>query len=224
MKSIFSLICFLFLLIALPGCFSDFEGGTSKPMQEDFDKIRLDHLFKIDSLISEYYSKTGHYPLAGRALGSVPIIVKIATESQIKRDDGRVLYIVDLITRSHDGVLAQRPERVEVLSLQELGEALSSGLGRPVALPMDRQKVPVNKPSMYLYVYYDGVYDVSAYLHNQFSFARHLGDFYYKVTISNRTNAEGGIWTVEDLANQEEFLNFIRSPFNKPGYEPRYRF
>ncbi len=43
---------------------SKFEGNTSKSMQEDFDKIRLDHILIISELVNEYKEKVGQFPLA----------------------------------------------------------------------------------------------------------------------------------------------------------------
>ena len=104
------------------------------------------------------------------------------------------------------------------MTLQEFTSELEKVLQRKVKVPVDPQKVPVNKPSLYYYTYYLGVFDVTAFLHNNFSFARNLGEFHNKITVGHRSYPQSGIWTPEDLIEQQEFKQFFQSLFNKGGY------
>ncbi len=186
-------------------------------MQEDFDKIRLDHVLIIDALVKEYKAKTGKYPFEGK-YEQLPVAVVIESEAQKESHKGNVPLFIDLSTRAVDGDIPPQPKRIETITIQELNEELSSGLQKDVTLPVDPQKVPVNKPSVYVYTFYLGVYDITAFLHNEFAFARPLNEFNNKITVGNRSHPESGIWTAEDLIALEEFRTFFQAPFNKPGY------
>ena len=203
-------------MICLFGC--GFEGGTFEPMQEDFDKIRLDHLLSINALIQEYKNSTGTYPFETHS-NQLPVIVVIQTEKQKETHQGNVPLFLDLESRISDGKLPTQPERIDSHIVQEFEELLSQGLKRTIILPKDHQKVPVNKPSVYIYTYYIGVYDVTAFLHHDLSFTRALGPFNYKITVGNRSVPDAGIWTANELMQSEEFKEFFFSPFNKPGYK-----
>lgn len=206
------LLCFSFLQFSC----SEFEGGTSKSMQEDFDKIRLDHILIISNLVNEYKEKNGHFPFAN--LSDLPVYVTIASEEQIKNNKGRSRIFIDLNTRITDGNTPKKPKGIKKVSFQEFKTELERGLLRTINLPIDPQKVPVNKPSMYFYTYYLGVFDVTAFLHNKFSFTRNLNQFNNKITIGNRSHPASAIWTPQDLMKQEEFRHFFQSAFNREGY------
>lgn len=186
-------------------------------MQQDFDRIRLDHLFIIAKLMREYESKAGHFPFANSADGK-PVAVVIASEEQLKNDDGRVQIMLDLQTRANDGDVPSKPERIVMRTINELTEELETVLEREITLPIEPQKVPVNKPSVYVFTSYLDVFDVSAFLHNSFPFARKLGDFNYKITVSNRSNQESGIWKPEELMRDADFRDFFSAAFNRSGY------
>ena len=205
-----------FIISCLFGC--DFEGGTSKSMQEDFDKIRMDHLFVINELVQEYKSTTGKYPFETDS-AQLPAIVIIQTEKQKETHKGNVPIFLDLETRTTNGQIPKQPQRVDMRTVQEFEKILSDGLKRNIILPKDHQKVPVNKPSVYIYTYYLGVYDVTVFLHNDFPFARNIGPFYNKLTVGNRTAPDASIWTADDLMQQNEFRTFFLSKFNRGGYE-----
>jgi hypothetical protein len=185
-------------------------------MQEDFDKIRLDHILIISELVSEYKEKVGHFPFANYS--EKPVYVKIATEEQIQNDKGRSNVFLDLSTRAEDGKIPAQPKSIEEVSLQEFTVELEKGLQRPIKIPVDPQKIPVDKPSLYFYTYYLGVFDITAFLHNNVSFARNIGQFYNKITVGNRSYPQSGVWAPKDLTAQEEFRRFFQSPFNKGGY------
>ena len=205
-----------FIILCLFGC--DFEGGTSKSMQKDFDKIRLDHILTINALIQEYKTTTGKYPFED-GLAQMPVVVTIQTDKQKETHNGNVPIILDLESRAVNGLFPEQPPRIDMRTVQEFEKLLSEGLKRDVILPKDPQKVPVNKPSVYIYTYYLDVYDVTAFLHHDLSFARNLGPFNNKVTIGNRSLPQVGIWKAEDLMQQDDFREFFLSKFNKGGYE-----
>ena len=102
--------------------------------------------------------------------------------------------------------------------MKELQDELERVLGRTVQIPVDPQQVPVNKPSIYIYVLYQGVYDVSVFLHQEFSFARALGPYHNKVAIASRSYPRAGIWTAEQLKKDPQFIEFFQKPFNRDGY------
>jgi hypothetical protein len=206
------------VVIFLGFCFlqvscSEFEGGTFKPMQEDFDKTRLEHILIISSLVNEYEDKVGYFPFANRSEN--PISVTIASEDQIKNDQGRAQIFLDLSTRTNDGVVPEQPKSIEKISLQEFTTELEKVLQKSITLPIDPQKVPLNKPSLYQYTYYLGVFDVTAFLHNKFSFTRTLNQFNNKISVGNRSNHHSAIWTPQELIIQEDFNQFFQSPFNE---------
>jgi hypothetical protein len=198
------------------GC--GFEGGTHKPMQEDFDKIRLDHAFIINDLIQEYRTTTGKYPFETDS-SQLPAVVIIQTEKQKETHQGKVHIFLDLETRAVNGQYPKQPPSIDRHTVQEFEALLSDGLGRDVVLPKDHQKVPMNKPSVYIYTYYLNVYDVTAFLHHELPFARNLSPYNNKITVGNRSLPEAGIWTPEDLMQQDAFRTFFLSKFNRGGYE-----
>ena len=85
-------------------------------------------------------------------------------------------------------------------------------------VPVDPQQVPVNKPSIYIYVLYRDIYDVSVFPHQGFSFARPLGPYYNKVAIASRSFPRGGFWTAEDSKKESQFIEFFQKPFNRERY------
>jgi hypothetical protein len=199
---------------------TQFEGGTLKPMQEDFDRIRLDHLLEIDSTLREFVHRKGSLPFASLA-DAVPVVVVIATDDQHQRNREGLEIRVDRELRAENGVLPPAPSRVQFVTAAAFVDALQEGLGRPISLPIDPQRVPVNKPSVYLLVLYRGVYDVSAYLHHNVEFARELGPYHNKVALANRSLPASGNWRREDLLANSAFREFFRKPFNRGGYTLR---
>ena len=160
--------------------------------------------------------KVGHFPFADYS--QKPVYVKIATEEQIENDKGRSKVFLDLSTRAVNGKIPEQPTRIEEISFKVFSAELEKGLGRPVKIPVDPQKVPVNKPSLYFYTYYLGGFDVTAFLHNSFPFARNIGPFYNKITVGRQSYPQSCIWTPKDLMDVEEFRQFFQSPFNRGGY------
>jgi hypothetical protein len=193
------------------------EGGTYRAMQEDFDRIRLDHAFVIGALIDEYRAKAGVFPFAD-GTDSVPAIVIIGTADQERRNEEFLGVRIDFDLRATNGVPAPGFTRVAPHTMKEFQDELGRVLGRAVHVPVDPQQIPVNKPSVYIYVLYRGIYDVSVFLHQGFSFARPLGPYYNKVAIASRSYPPGGFWTAERLKTEPQFIEFFQKPFNYEGY------
>ena len=204
------------ILSGIFGC--GFEGGTSKPMQEDFDKIRLDHILFINSLIKEYKTTKGKYPFETNS-EQLPVIVAIQTELQKETHKDNVPIFLDLATRAVNGQYPKQPPKIDTRTVQEFEALLSEGLHREVVLPKDPQNTPMNKPSVYIYTYYLNIYDVTAFLHHDLPFTRNLSPYNNKITVGNRSLPEAGIWTPENLIQQDSFRIFFLSKFNKGGYE-----
>jgi hypothetical protein len=198
------------------------EGGTLRSMQEDFDRIRLDHAFVIAGLIDEYRTKAGAFPFAD-GTDTMPVAVVIATPQQEERNKALVRIRVDFALRATGGEPPPRFARVEMRTMKQFQDELGRVLGRAVEVPVDPQQVPVNKPSVYTYVLYRGVYDVSVFLHQEFPFARSLGPYYNKVAIASRSYPPGGFWTAEDLKKERPFVEFFGKPFNRERYTLKTR-
>lgn len=208
-------------LASLSSCAAtQFEGGTLKAMQEDFDRIRLDHLLEIDSTLREFVHRKGSLPFASIS-DAVPVVVVIATDDQQQRNREGLDIRVDREIRAENGVLPPAPPRIQFVTASAFVDALQEGLGRPLSLPIDPQRVPVNKPSVYVLVLFRGVYDVSAYLHHNLGFARELGPYHHKVALASRSLPAAGIWRREDLLANTAFREFFRQPFNRGGYTLR---
>ncbi len=189
-------------------------------MQEDFDRIRLDHAFILDSLLTEYHQRTGTWPFA-EGTDSVAAYVVIATDAQAEANAAFVRIRVDNELRGTDGKPGPAPVGVQEYSAFALQAELARALERPVSLPVDPQRVPVNKPSVYIYVLYRDVFDVSVFLHHDVAFARPLGSFHHKVALSNRSLPYSGIWTRGQLMMEPSFREFFARSFNRGGYTMR---
>jgi hypothetical protein len=148
----------------------------------------------------------------------VPAAVVIGTDEQGERNKDLVRIRVDFALRSTNGERAPRFERVQMHTVKEFQDELARVLGHPVQVPVDPQLFPVNKPSVYTYVLYRDVYDVSVFLHQEFAFARSLGPYYNKVAIVSRSYPKSGFWTAEDLKQEPEFVEFFRKPFHRTPY------
>jgi hypothetical protein len=149
---------------------------------------------------------------------SVPAVVIIGTADQERRNKEFIRIRVDFDLRTANGVRAPGFARVGFRTMKEFQDELGRALGRAVQVPVDPQQVPVNKPSIYIYVLYQGIYDVSVFLHQEFSFARPLGPYHNKVAIASRSYPRGGFWTAEHLKKEPQFIEFFQKPFNRDGY------
>jgi hypothetical protein len=198
----------------------EYEGGTSRVMQEDFDRIRLDHAFVIGALIDEYRTKSGMFPFE-EGSDTVPAVVVIGTPDQLERNKEFIRIRVDFDLRAANGKPAPSITRIARRTTKEFQDELERVLGRSVRLPVDPQQIPVNKPSIYIYVLYRGIYDVSVFLHQQFSFARPIGPYQNKVAIASRSYPPAGFWTADDLKREPQFVEFFEKPFNRAQYTLR---
>jgi hypothetical protein len=162
----------------------------------------------------------GTFPFA-EGTDSLPAVVIIGTADQKRRNSEFIRILVDLNLRATDGVPAPSFPRATVHTMEEFQDELGRVLGRVVQLPVDPQKVPVNKPSIYIYVLYRGIYDVGVFLHQGFSFARPLGPYHNKVAIASRSYPRYGFWTAAHLKKEPQFIEFFQKPFNRDGYKLR---
>lgn len=203
------------LFLALSAC--DSGGSTSKSMQQDFDKQRLDHMLIIDGLVREYHAKTGRYPLDDTP-SQIAVAVCIQSAAQQEGHKDNIPIYLEMSTRKQDGQLPPKPDSLQSPDVGDFLTVLSAGLGREVQIPTDPQIVPVNKPCVYLYTYYLGVYDVTVFLHNPFPFAKPLDKFNHKLAVGNRSDPDNALWTAEELTQREDFRTFFIAPFNQGGY------
>ena len=210
------LLLALMFASVLVSCAS-WEGGTYKPMQEDFDKIRLDHLLQIDLAVKEYKKQKGYYPYEDQGLNT-PVMIIIQTPEQEKTHGGNVPIHMSLELRMENGLLPEPNMPAIMHSTEEFETELSSVFGEGTILPKDPQKVPVNKPSVYIYTIYKGVYEVTGFLHHKLGIARPMAQFANKITISNKTLPQQFIWTADQVMSDEEVKVFLVKPFNKGGY------
>ena len=85
----------LFILAAL---WLSCSSGKSNPEQDDFDKIRLNHIRYLYDIVREYATVKGSPPFASES-DTVPVVVIIETERQAERHNGNYPIIVHLETR-----------------------------------------------------------------------------------------------------------------------------
>ena len=85
---------------------------------------------------------------------------------------------------------------------------------------LDPQNVPTKKPCLYMFTLYRGVFDITAFLHQDVGFARKLSPFNSKITItsSKRSNPKLSVWNKGDLLRRSDFRDFILKEFNRGGY------
>lgn len=201
MKSIFQLVIFLSCLFII-GCVSggaDTRGsGTSESLQHDYDISRLEDLVKLSGHVEEYKKITGSYPYEGDV--SIPHYVLIATDEQQKYIKGGPPY-------EHKST-----------SARDFVAELRSVLGE-IEVPFDLQRVPTNKPNFYIYNVVEDTYFVAVHVHNDFSFANKVGDFYHKVEVTNQSgNNRKGTWFRSELLAHPEFNAALQAQPYKPGY------
>ena len=175
-----------------------FRSGTSEAYQHDADIIRLHDLVEIGALIEEFKDLTGKYPLEG--VTNLDNYVAIATPEQQQYNNQKIPY-------SH-----------KKTTIKEFINELESGLGRSIRMPTDPQRVPVNKPNWYVYMIRGEAYFLAIHTHNAFPFSRRIGDYYYKVEVSNRAIPDTKIWKYEELIVDKEFQSAIAASMHKSDY------
>jgi hypothetical protein len=173
-------------------------GGTNPDYQHDADIVRLNDLATLASMIEKFHDKTGRYPLEGKV--DVPNYVNIATPNQSRSITGSPPY-------DH-----------KVTHVNEFWDELSGVLGEEMEVVSDPQRFPVNKPIHYIYMIKDATYYAAVHLQNAFPFARKIGEYYYKLEVSNSPNSEQKIWTYRELMENADFKAAAGEKMLKPGY------
>ncbi len=204
------LICFF-----VCGC-GRFEGGTSKTMQDDFDKFRINNIKYLYSLAQEYKEKTGYFPFEKES-NTIPVIVIFESAKQADYHKGNYPIIVDLKSRGE----SDPPKSIDIKSYSDFYKEIENTLSKKLIKKFDPQKVPTKKPCLYIYVVYKNTIDISAFLHNDLSFTRNLSLFNNKLTISSHSESYPtfGVWNLKELEALSEYKDFIAKSINKPGYD-----
>lgn len=195
------------LLLVLIGCASNSAkddanfSGTSEALQHDLDLARLQDLKALSGTIEKYQQQTGKYPFEG--LADVPVYVHIATREQQRF------------------AKAGPPYEHKKVAAKEFVTVLQSALG-DIEIPFDLQHVPVNKPNFYIYKIVDDTYHLAVHVHNDYSFANKVANFYHKVEVTNKS-VGGGAWLRTDLLAHPEFNAALKAQPYKPGYTESLR-
>lgn len=177
--------------------------GTSESLQHDLDIARLEDLKVLSGHIEKYRELTGRYPFEG--VVNIPNYTLIATREQQK-------YAVGGPSYNH-----KKTPAIDFVS------ELRAKLG-DIEVPFDLQRVPVNKPNFYIYSIVDDTYFLAVHVHNDFSFANKISDYYYKVEVTNRNGGNRtGTWFRTELLSHPEFNAALQSPPIKPGYTSKLR-
>lgn len=217
-KNIFR-VAGLITILLVASCAS-YEGGTYKPMQDDFDKIRLKDLIWMYDVVEEYKERKGGYPFESESL-EFPIAVVFESKSQAKYHKGNYPLFIDLDSRISENGKVSKAEKLNRRSMEELYSELEPVLERKLRSKFDPQKVPTQKPCIYVYTIFRGVFDVSVFTHNEFSFSRRISPYNNKITITsfNRDNPPMFVWTKNTIDKNSDFNQLIESPLNKQGYD-----
>lgn len=186
------------------GVMDFFTSGTSEELQHDFDIVRLQDAATLSGYIEEYKRITGKLPLEGEV--EYPHYVHIATKEQEKYAKGGPPY------------------QHKRSSVKDFIAELQSKLGNEIEIPFDLQKVPVNKPNFYIYMVVGDVYFLAVHVHHDYSFANKVGDYYYKVEVTNNPNANRkGTWLRDELLENGAYIKAVAEKPNKPGYTEQLR-
>lgn len=207
------------LLIAVCLCVCGcgrFEGGTLKSLQDDFDKYRINDMKYLYSIALEYKGKTGFFPFENES-SKFPIVVVFESKKQASYHKGRYPVMVDLESRGKP----RPPEKIDFRTYGEFYEEIQGKLDKKIIRKFDPQKVPTQKPCLYIYVVYKNTIDVSVFLHNDLSFARKLSPFNNKLALSSHSVSypDFGLWNLSVLEGISAYKEFMAIPINKPGYD-----
>lgn len=200
------LILLLLLMprLAQAGFMDFFKSGTSEDLQHDLDIVRLKDIATLSGYIEKYKEIAGKYPFEGEV--NVPHYVHIATKEQEQYAKGGPPY------------------QHKRTSVQDFIKELQSKLGNDIQIPFDLQRVPVNKPNFYIYMVIGNFYFLAVHVHNDFSFANRVADYYYKVEVTNNSDANRkGTWLRSELLANEAYINAINEKPNKAGYAEQLR-
>lgn len=191
---------------------SDFEGGTSRAMQDDFDKFRIGDINYLFSMAQEYKDTAGYYPFEKES-NEVPVVVVFESDMQKSYHKGRYPIMVDLESRGKPA----SPTKINTIGYDQFYKEIESKLKKKIDKRFDPQKVPTKKPCLYVYVVYKKTIDISTFLHNDLSFTRNLSEFNNKFALTSSSDSflEFGLWNLKDVERISEYNNFINEPLNR---------
>jgi hypothetical protein len=196
--------CLFIPCLSSAGLMDFFRSGTSEDLQHDFDIVRLKDLSTLSGYIEKYKEITGKYPFEGEV--NIPHYVHIATKEQEQYAKGGPPY------------------KHKKTSAKDFIKELQSKLGNDIQIPFDLQRVPVNKPNFYIYMVMGDVYFLAVHVHNDFSFANKIADYYYKVEVTNNSNAKSkGTWLRSELLANQSYIGAINVKPKKPDYAEELR-
>ncbi len=198
------LILSLLPAISTAGIMDFLKNGTSEELQHDFDIVRLNDLAVLSGYIEQYKNLTGKYPFQGET--ELPHYVHIATKEQEQYAEKGPPY-------SH-----------KKTSARLFVEELLTKLGPEIQIPFDLQRVPVNKPNFYIYMVIGEVYFLAVHVHQDYSFANKVADYYNKVEVTNnpKANREGS-WLRSELIESQAYIKARSERPHKPGYTEQLR-
>ncbi|MBN1756722.1 MAG: hypothetical protein JW863_00295 [Chitinispirillaceae bacterium] len=203
------------IVLFLAAIFLSCNGEKSNPEQEDFDRIRLNHLNYLFETVREYAAVKGAVPFAAES-DTVPVVVIFETEEQAERHNGKYPIIVHLETRFPEADSVEKPQRVAIKKADELYRELKTALNTGVISVTDPQALPGKKPCLYIMTIYKNVFDVTTFLHNPLPFTRKLAQGNNKVSLTSAKKSYPlvAIWTQRELCGKTVYKVFMNEPFN----------
>ena len=219
MKKAFGILCILTALLL--SCDAA-KNGKPDPEQNDFDKIRLNHISYLFSTVQEYAAKKGAVPFAALS-DTVPVVVLFETERQKEKHGGKYPIIVHLETRFPDADSIEKPQRVAIRTADTLYAELVAVLEREIAPVRDPRELPGKKPCLYILTVYKNVFDVTAFLCNPLPFTRKLAPGNNKVSLTSAKKSYPlvAVWTPGELLGKTIYKVFMKEPFTTPGLEKK---
>jgi hypothetical protein len=165
------------------------EYGENFAYQHDADKKRLLDLKYYGLLIAGYHEKTGAYPLQKKAKKNMENYVYIGTNEQ-----------TELFSKSN------YPKLYNIFKYQDFVKDIESVMKIKIQPAFDPQNVPVNAPVVYIYMLKDNNYYFSVNLFDGGKFAKKIDEGYYQVQLSNMEDNDDGVFRLETLLQNSEFL------------------
>jgi len=171
---------------------------TSAAFQKDADIVRIRHLKHYGELIEKYYAAKGKYPF------------------QVKGDDPNYVYIAH--DEQEKAVKGDSDFPHDVIPLKEFIAEMEAALGYEITEYYDPQERPDYKPNFYIYKVYQDSYYFAIHVHQPFSFAKKLGEFYYMVEISNYPSFRHRAYNPTSLFSSPEFEAEFQKKIKKEGF------
>ncbi len=169
----------------------DFYRQREDMYQHDADIVRMKHFDYYARLLTEYYSRNGKYPFQNEK--DVPVYVFILTSFQEQRFEDT------------------NPYRHYTIRDTQFFEELSRGLGRKIPERYDPQKVSGDsRPTMYIYMVEGDSFYFAVHLYNANPFTKYVGEYYYKLELSNTDDEKNNFFTYGTLRKNPEYLDIIK--------------